>query len=158
MRDITTKELGLFKTRIKNALIKSDEITEILNDGIGESSNVIKQFKNHVKDHLFIDETITETSTYIFFDVIIPELRPQIKTLKVIMYVIAHRDILDTYSKEGYYGNRVDILTEIIEEVLTDEEVRREFGIGDLHFDNIDIYNANSYYGRILTLSVPNFR
>lgn len=158
MREITTKELGLFKTRIKNALIKSDKISEVLNDGINEPGNNIKKFKNHVKDHLFIDDTITDTSSYIFFDVLIPELRPQIKTIKVIIYVITHRDILDNYSKEGYYGNRTDVLTQMIEEVLTDEEVRREFGIGDLQFDNIDIYNANSFYGRILTLSVPNFR
>ena len=158
MRDITTKELGSFKTKIKNALIKSDKINDLLKDGIDEPSNKIQQFKSHVKDHLFIDDTIKDTSTYIFFDVYMTELRPQIKKISVVMYAITHRDILDNYAVEGYYGNRTDILTQMIEEVLTDEKVRREFGIGDLTLDNIEIYNSNSFYGRVLSFSVPNFR
>ena len=73
--DITTKELGSFKTKIKNALIKSDKINDLLKDGIDEPSNKIQQFKSHVKDHLFIDDTIKDTSTYIFFELVPPEIR-----------------------------------------------------------------------------------
>lgn len=152
MRDVTTKELGTFKTKIINALARSEKINDLLNDG--EPGKVT----DHVKDHLFIDDTIKDTSSYIFFDVYMSELQPHIKRLSVVMFVITHRDILDTCSIEGYYGNRTDILTQMIEEVLTDEKIIKDFGIGDLNLVGIDIYNTNSFYGRILRFSVPNFR
>ena len=46
----------------------------------------------------------------------------------------------------------------MIEETLLDEDIVKEFGIGDLELDNVDIYNSTTFYGRILTFSVNNFR
>ena len=160
MRKFGTKERGLYKTRISNALLKSNNIKEII---LGDTSElkpkeILTKFKNHVNSHLFIDETIKDTSTYIFFDVVMPQLRPQTKSIQLYVYAICHRDILENYQKEGYYGNRADILSEMIEETLLDEDIVKEFGIGDLELDNVDIYNSTTFYGCIMVFSVHNFR
>lgn len=160
MRESTTKERGIYKTRISNALLQSNNIKEII---LGDTSELtpkelLSKFQKHVNSHLFIDETIKDTTTYIFFDVIMPELRPQTKTIQVLIYAICHRDILEDYMKEGYYGNRADILSEMIEETLLDDSIVKKFGIGDLSLDNVDIYNSVTFYGCIMSFSVRNFR
>ena len=157
-RKKTTIELGKFKTRINNALLKDENIQEILTGTTGDSREQFEKTKKQIHSHLFIDDTIKDTGTYIFYDVFMPELRSQIKNIKVVMYAICHRDILENYSKEGFWGNRTDILAEMIEGAMLNTSVLREFGIGELVLDNIDIYNSTEFYGRILVFTVPNFR
>lgn len=157
----TTAELGMYKEKISKALFQNAEIRElILGDTSGMNAAALrKAFKEHVKSHLFIDDTITETTTYIFYDVFCPSLRTNTKQCKIVMYIICHRDILDNYIKDGYYGNRADILTQMVENTLVnDEKIANEFGIGKLTLDSIDIYNSSRLYGRSLTFSVPNYR
>jgi len=160
MRHLTTKERGIYKTRILNAMLQSNNIKDIVLGDTSEmqSKDIMTKFKNHVNSHLFIDETIKDTSTYIFFDVIMPKMRPQVKSIQVLIYAICHRDILENYNKEGYYGNRADILSEMIEETLLDSNIVKKFGIGDLELDNVDIYNSTTFYGCIMSFSVHNFR
>ena len=75
------------------------------------------------------------------------------------MYVICHRDILDNFSVEGFYGNRADIMSEMVEDTIVgDSSVSNQFGIGELDLTRIEIYNSKRFYGRILTFGVPNFR
>lgn len=157
----TTAELGMYKENISKALFQNADIRElILGDTSGMSASQMRDaFKEHIKSHLFIDDTITETDSFIFYDVRCPYLDTNVKGCQVIMYVICHRDILDNYIKDGYYGNRADILTQMVEDTLVnDEEVANSFGIGKLTLDSIDIYNATRFYGRTITLNVPTFR
>ena len=161
MRSKTIAEKGKFKKEISTALYKNKDIRELL---LGDTSKMSatelqKAFKEHVKSHLFIDDTITETSSFIFYDVIFPNLYSTIKECKVIMYVIVHRDILDNYDKEGYDGDRADALSQMIENTLiNDEKISNSFGIGRLNLDSVNIYNATKFYGCIMNFSVPNFR
>lgn len=160
-RTKTTRERGKFKKEIHSALYKSDAIKELLlGDTSDMSANELQEaFKDHVKSHLFIDDTLTETATYIFYDVVMPSLRAQIKGCTVIMYLITHRNILENYSGEGYYGDRIDALAQMVEDaLLNDGEVVHKFGIGELSLDSIEIYNATRFYGCILTFTVPSFR
>lgn len=157
----TISERGKFKQEIHTALYKSENIKELLLGDVSQLSNSDKQkaFKEHVKSHLFIDDTIEETESYIFYDVRLPNLEENIKDCQVLMYAICHRDILDNYVKEGFFGNRADILSQMIEDCLiNDEEVSNSFGIGKLTLDSVDIYNATRFYGCIITFNVPNFR
>lgn len=160
-RKKTTAERGRFKTEISGALYKNEDIRELLlGDTSGMSAAQIRTaFKEQVKSHLFIDDTITESKTFIFYDVRFPYMRDQTKTCQVVMYAMCHRDILEDYSKEGYIGDRIDILSQMIEYTLiNDDEIANSFGIGRLSLDSIDIYNSLRFYGCILTFSVPNFR
>ena len=156
-----TSERGKYKTKIHNALYHSDGIKEILLGDVSDksASEIRKLFKQHVQSHLFIDEVIKETHSYIFYDVATTYMRENIKQCSIMMYVVCHRDILDTYSKEGYYGNRADILTQMVEDCLiNDEKVVRDFGIGDLKLDSIEPFNGRYLYGYLMSFSVPNFR
>lgn len=157
----STAERGKFKQEITSALYKSADIRELLlGDMNGMSaSDRQKLFRKHVKSHLFIDDTIEETDSYIFYDVQLPNLATQIKDCRVVLYAICHRDILDNYAKDGYFGNRADILSQMIEDCLiNDEEVANSFGIGKLSLDSVDIYNATRFYGVIMVFNVPDFR
>ena len=160
-RKITTAERGKFKQEITSALYKSVDIRDLLlGDTSGMStSDKQKSFRKHVKSHLFIDDTIEETDSFIFYDVRLPDLAVQIKDCQVILYAICHRDILDDYVKEGYFGNRADILSQMIEDCLiNDEEVANSFGIGKLSLDSVDLYNATRFYGVVMIFNVPDFR
>lgn len=160
-RKNTTAELGIYKEKISKALLKNENICNLI---LGDTSSMTPNqlqcaFKDHIKSHLFIDDTITETDSFIFYDVMCPHLGTNVKGCKVIMYAICHRDILDNYVRENYFGNRADILAQMIEDALiNDTSVSNKFGIGELTLDSIDIYNSKRFYGRILTFSVPTFR
>lgn len=156
-----TSELGTFKENITSALFQSNDIRELLlGDTAGMNNKEIRTaFKEQVKSHLFIDDTITEAKSFIFYDVHFTYMRPNTKTCEVVMYLISHRDILDNYVKEGYHGNRSDILAQMVEDsLINNEDVVDKFGIGKLNLDSVDFYNSNRFYGRIMIFSVPNFR
>ncbi|MCH5300213.1 MAG: hypothetical protein J1E56_02755 [Ruminococcus sp.] len=157
----TTKERGLYKEKIKQALFSSENISEILLGDTSElsSGNKAKLFNDFVKSHLFVDGTLDNEGTYIFFDVLTRSVSSQVKNCTIVMYVICHRDILDYYYKEGYYGNRTDILSQMIEDCLVcDEKVASSFGIGKITLDSVELYNSHDYYGCIMTFSAPDFR
>lgn len=160
-KDKTLEEAGKFKKEISTALLKNKDIVEMLiGDTAGLSGSALRSaFLNYVKSHLFIDDTLTEAGTYIFYDVIFPSLQTHTKSCYVLMYLICAREVLDDYHKEGYYGNRIDILSQMVEDTLiNDDDVSRSFGIGELQLDSVDVYNAMRFYGRILRFSVPSFR
>ena len=155
------KERGQFKATIKNALFSSPDVLTAL---LGKDANTIpmtnkrEMFHARVKTHLFIDTTLTDRNAYIFFDTVIPDVSVQTKECKIILYSICHRELLDEFSMEGYSGNRADILSETIEEALLDEKKAKEFGIGDLLLDSVEIYNAKDYYGCVMIFSAECFR
>ena len=157
----TTAERGKFKQEIHSALYKNVDLRDLLlGDTSGMSAAKVRSlFKEHVKSHLFIDDTITDTESFIFYDVVFPSLHSNIKICKIIMYAICHRDILEDYVKEGYFGDRSDILAQMIEDTLiNDENVSNRFGIGELTLDSVDVYNVTRFYGCRMDFSVPNFR
>ena len=160
-RQRTIAEGGKFKQVIHAALYKSNEICELLfgEDMDANSHKKRELFQDRVKSHLFIDDTIQDTGSYIFYDVTFPTIHANTKTCYVYLYAICHRDILDNYSKEGYFGNRADILSQMIEDaLLNDPDIVNDFGIGELSLDSVDIYNATRFYGRTMRFIVPNFR
>lgn len=157
----TTAERGLFKKIIHTALYKNTDLRELLlGDTTGKSAKELQdEFKAHVKSHLFIDDTLTEAESYIFYDVRFPVIHTHIKNCTVLLYAICHRSILEGYAKEGYYGNRSDILAQMVEDsLINNPSIARSFGIGDINLVGVDIYNSARYYGSILTFEVPNFR
>lgn len=160
MRNKTVIERGTYKQKVNAALFKNQGIRNLLmGDTTGMSSGEIRgKFKEHVKSHLFVDDTIEETDSFIFYDVQIPRANDTIKNIKLYVYAICHRDMLDNYEYEGYAGNRADILSEMIcDALINDEAVTRSFGIGKLQLDSVDIYNSKRFYGCVLVFDVPNF-
>lgn len=156
-----TEERGKYKEYITKALFQDEDIKRLLLGDISNlSANDIRlKFKDHVKSHLFIDDTIEETESFIFYDVSMPSLRANTKSCTIVMFAICHRDILDDYSNQNYPGNRADALSQMIENcLLNDSEVANKFGIGELFLDSVNIYNSNHFYGCIMEFEVHNFR
>lgn len=157
----TTVERAKFKREINKALFADSDIRTLL---IGDTTNLTdeqirQEFKEHVFSHLFIDDTIEIADTFIFYDVVFPRLRPNVKQCQVHMYLICHREILDSIESDKYYGDRVDVLTQMVENALiNNQDTVHRFGIGELQIDSIEIYNALRFYGTHLIFSVPNFR
>ena len=156
----TIEDRGLFKEKVQTALYKNDEIKELLlGDLTGKSqSEIISEFKEHVKSHLFIDDTIEETGSFIYYDVALPFVHPTIKTCQLTVYVIVHRAILEDYYKEGYHGNRADILAEMVQDTLMDKDTSLDFGIGPMEIYALYPYNSRRFYGVQIIFEVPNFR
>lgn len=150
------------KQEINTALFNNEDLRKMVLEqtNAGDTPREQKKaFKKRVFSHLFIDETIEETGTYIFYDVVFPSLRPEIKTCQVWMYLICHRSLIDDYESDKYYGNRIDALTQMVEDsLLSDDEVALNFGIGRLSLDSTEIYNSMRMYGHSLVFSVPDFR
>lgn len=160
-RQKTLKERGRFKEIIHSALYKSENIKELL---LGDTSKMSKSeilgnFKKHVFSHLYVNDTVANADTFIYYDVSLYNMRENVKGCRVIMYVIAERTTIDNYYKEGFCGNKTDILSDMVEDALVnDVEVANKFGIGELRLESVDIYSASRFYGTILTFTVPNFR
>lgn len=156
-----TLERGDYKEKIHSALYKSENVRELLlGDTNGKKpTQIMREFKDHVKSHLFVDGTILDTGSYIYYDVVMPDLHTNTKKCQVTLFAICHRDILDDYTKDGYKGNRADILSEFIEEALINNpDVNRDFGIGPLNLISVYPYNARELYGVNMIFEVPNFR
>ena len=158
---IATKDRGKNKMEVAAALYRNKGIKKLLlgNTEDKSPSEVRELFQKHVKSHLFVDDTITDTDTFIFYDIALPRIYSNTKDVKIILYAICHRDILDGYSEEGYYGNRADILTQLIEEcIVADKEIVNNFGIGKLSLESVQPYNDRRFYGYEMIFGVPNFR
>lgn len=155
------RQLGNYKSKIFTSLYKCTDLKKVLLDNyeLDEKTNCTKEFKEHVKSHLFIEDTLHDCGSYIFFDTIIPDMRTNTKEVQILMTVVTHRDILDeAVELEDVTGNRADILAMLVEDALTNKETAAQFGIGDLEFANTSIYNGNKYYGRVITWSAVDFK
>jgi hypothetical protein len=161
------KERGEYKTKVNKALFDNEKVKNIILGDISDLSKgeVIKRFKSHVKSHLFNEDTVMDAGTYIYYEVFYPDFAPQVKDCQINMTVICQRDIVDDISftednsdYDGYFGNRVDILSELIEETLLSNEYVNKFGIGRLELSSVGAYSSNRFYGVIMNFEVPNFR
>lgn len=131
---ITTKDRGQLKSSVRTMLFLSDAIKEML---IGDFKGTTTEeqalkFRQRCKSHLFVEETLSDPGTYIFYDVVCPQIYAHTKKLKMVMYVVCHRDNLDNYFGDGYTGNRVDALSQMVEEALLNKKSVGKFGIGEL--------------------------
>lgn len=160
-RQKTLSERRKYKQIIHKALFKNEELRSVLIDGLeGKNLSVqMDQFKKRCKSHMFVDDTELEAGTYIYYDIQFPILNSQIKTCELILYVICNRKIISDPGIDGYSGDRIDHLAELIEETLiNDDAIVNQFGIGALKIESIKIYNGNKFYGLCFDFKVPNFR
>ena len=74
------------------------------------------------------------------------------------MYLICHRDLLDDFKLDDYFGNRTDILAQVVEECLLNSKNSNQFGIGDLLLSSVDIYNSSDYCGVQMIFDAECFR
>ena len=62
------KDTALLKIKLKEALLQNEDLKKFIvaDENISDIQK-IQEFNKHVKTHLFVDDTIKNKSTYIFF-------------------------------------------------------------------------------------------
>lgn len=160
MRKKTLAERSKYKQIIHKTLFNNEELRSLLIGGLEGKSMAVQltKFKEVCKSHMFIDDTELAAGTYVFYDVQFPALKPQIKTCEIVLYVICNRKIIADSGTEGYSGDRIDRMGELIEDCLINSEEVRKFGIGELSIDSVQVYNGAKFYGLCFDMTVPNFR
>ena len=161
------KELGKYKDRLYSVLAGDNKICGLL---LGENykneiDDIDAKLEKYIFPHLYAEPTITDSDSYIFFETYIPKANSNIKTMKIIIQAVCHKNIARYKEKQnGYYGPRYDVLAQYIEEILCPDNKElikkriKQFGIGRLELQNVDIFLTTDFVGRILTFITPDFR
>lgn len=150
-----------YKQIVHKALFQNEKLRSILIDGLqGKSAPVqMSQFKKRCLSHMFVDDTELEAGTYIYYDIEFPSLSGQIKECNLILYAICNRKLISDPGISGYSGDRIDYMSELIEEsLINNEDIVNQFGIGELKIESVRIYNGTKFYGLHFCFAVPNFR
>lgn len=125
--------------------------------------------QGHCFDVPYIDETITETKAVITMESFITKIEfEHIKEVQVDIYAFAHKDHIHMsskeklpYSKKGYSGNRVDMMSSAIWLALKEANMPKDFGIGKIMFNPrmpITPYQPNKdFYGKKLSFLCSDF-
>ena len=78
-----------------------------------------------------------------------------IKDIQIVMWIYSHKECM-SYSKKGYLGTRVDILSDMVTRELFDSN---KFGIGKLSLQSVRyLFPSNKYYGRELIFNTSDFK
>lgn len=151
------KDVGLYKNRLISSILNSTNICEtLLIDKECTEENIDNLVYTQVFPYLYVDETQTSVLPYLCMEVNIPRIPTNtIKNVQVVLWVYAHKDCMQ-YSKKGYLGTRVDILSDMIMRELSDSD---KFGIGKLELQSVRyIFPSTKYYGRELILNTSDFK
>ena len=129
--------------------------------------------QGHVFDYNFVDDTKTDEKTFVFVETDIDTVRQNIYTdFNLYVCIFTHKSLVrimdDTIPSMneveemgynvGHYGNRVDILCDIVDNILNGNEKIR--GIGTVEPASrgyVTMYCPNSkYYGKCLKYKISN--
>ena len=159
------KQLGSYKNKISLNLIQSEDIKKILLGNkyleTADDEEIEDELITRIKSQEYIDGVVTESKAYIFYDVTMPRVGSTIKDCRLVVYIMCHRHELDMlksydYKSEKLIGNKVDILSVVVDDVL--ESDVKNLGIGELDIKDVVIYNSKDFYGRVLVYDIPDFR
>ena len=161
------KELGKYKDNLGSILLGDEYILHfLLGDTSGKSDEAIAaEAQKHIQPHLYMEPTEAEPACYIFLETAVTKTTSTMKTMKIVIQPVCHKDILTVQnSSAGYYGTRYDLLAERIEELLypSDKTLLRqrqkEFGIGLPELQSVETFTGGLWIGRTMTYLVPDFR
>lgn len=161
------KQLGEYKDRLYSILAGDNKIRCLLlgEDYEDKFDDLDSELEKYICPHLYTEPTVTETHSYIFFEIYIPRTTPSVKTMKIFIQTICHKNITKYKEKpKNYYGLRYDVLSQYVEELLCPadkenrEKIIRSFGIGRIELSGVDLFLSNDFAGHSLTFSVPDFR
>lgn len=129
--------------------------------------------QGQIFDHNFVDETTTEQKTFVFVETDIDMIRQSLFTdFNLYVCIFTSKDLIritdDTIPSIndveimgyncGHYGNRVDILCDVVDRILNGNQKIK--GIGDIEPAQrgfCTIYSPNNkYYGKRLKYTISN--
>lgn len=151
------KDIGLYKSRIISTLLNSTDICEaLLSKEQFTEEDIDSLHYTQVFPYLYIDEAQTEVLPYICVEVNVPSVPTRtVKDMSVIIFVYSHKKCMK-YSKKGFIGTRVDIISDLVERQLRDMD---NLGIGKLQLKSVThLFPSNMYYGRQMIFNIPDFK
>ena len=150
------KDIGNYKNRLVSAILNSEDIMELMLGPDHSENDVDNIVYSQVFPYLYINDTQTTVKSYLCFDIGIARVpTATVKDIKIIMRIYCHKECMK-YSKKGYLGTRVDILSDMIERQLRDSD---RFGIGKLQLESVlPISLEKNYYGKEIIFTTPDFR
>lgn len=153
---MTLKDLGRYKYRLQTAILDSEDICETM---LGKDYNkeIVSEelMYEYIFPYLYVDETQTDTKSYICFEVDVPRTSNfSYKDMKIIVWCYSHKGIMN-YKHTGYLGTRSDILSDMVDRLLNSS---RDYGIGRLKLESATYFMPSSkFYGRQLIYSCSEF-
>lgn len=153
---MTLKDIGTYKNRLILAILKSDDICELmLGQGYNKETVDETMTYKYLFPYLYVDDTQTETKSYICLEVDVPRTANfSYKDMKIIVWCYSHKDSMNYY-KKGYLGTKSDILADMVDRLLNSS---RSFGIGRLKLESATYFMPlKDYYGKQLIYSCSEF-
>ena len=153
---MTLKDIGVYKNRLLTTIMNSEDICElILGKGYDKENIDEKLVYSHVFPYLYVDDTQTETKTYICVEVSVPRTMDfTYKDMTIDVWCYCHKGIMK-YSKKGFLGTRADIASDMIDRLLNSSN---NYGIGRLRLVScIPLNISKTHYGRHLTYKCAEF-
>lgn len=157
MNEVVLKDIGLYKNRLVSALLNSNNIIQLLlNKDTYSDEEVDNLMYTQIFPYLYVDGTQIEVLSYLCLEVNIPRIpTTTIKDIQIIIWAYCHKDCMK-YSKKGFLGTRVDILSDMVERELRDSD---RFGVGKLRLTSVShFFPNNKYYGREIRFAIPDFK
>ena len=156
--------LGMCKNAIIN-IIENDKDMKALITGYENFTGKLKY--DYVYDSLVIDLTQEKTKTYITMDAVVSSIESRtIKGIEITIDIFTHLSLKELtfdeqkrYYSQGYMGNRIDVLSDMLYRKLSGNE---DFGIGELQLrarNPMSIFQPHAkYYGKALVFQMFDFR
>jgi hypothetical protein len=154
MAETILRDIGSYKNKIITALLQNDDVMECMLGKNYTAEQVDGIVYKQVFPYLYVDNTQTETKSYIGIEIDPSINNRTIKTGKIVIWIYSHKDIMK-YSKSGFTGTRSDILSDMVERVMRELNL----GIGKTGLESAKYFIPNSnYYGRVLVYNIPDFK
>lgn len=157
-------------TKVINPTAKEQiDIEDVLLGGTWNINGEEISEQGHIFDYNFVDDTISDTRTYIFVETDIDTIVDSMFSMfNLYVCIFSHKTLvrlsdkttptLQDVIKDGYYGNRVDVLCDAVDRLLNGNKT---FGIGKVNpasRGHLTLYSPNNkYYGKCLKYTVNNY-
>lgn len=182
-------EYGAFKDILQTLFMNNDNIVKLVMPELDNKNFTFEQnwiggtylfdkkgnkaketLIGHCFTHPFIEDTVTDSRSFICMETLGRISNDHIKKIVIQIFAYSHHSILQMdyeerqqFIKQGFGGNRCDMIMMAINRCLMDENISKKFGIGKINLSNYVNYPIstnvpnNKYYSRYLTYEVSDF-
>ena len=153
---MTLKDIGVYKNRLLTTIMRSEDVCELI---LGKDYDKVevdeKLMYEYIFPYLYVDDTQTETKTYVCIEVSVPRTMDfTYKAMQSDVWCYCQKGIMK-YSKKGYLGTRADILSDMIDRLLNSSN---NYGLGRLKLKSCGPLNiSKTHYGRHMVYTCAEF-
>lgn len=144
-------ELSSYKIEIMKTICLNENIISLLRPSNKPGMTGKDMMYKYIFPYVFINDTITEVSTFICFDLSVPRVQNRtFKDVTMDFWIFTHDSLMRCES-----GLRLDTLASLVDRLLNGN---RNFGLGEVSLKTVKrCHVAKDYYGIILTYRTVDF-